>query len=220
MKEYFSVIKRVALFDGISEAEIQEMLDCLGARIKHYGKNRFMLMAGDKPESIGILLGGTAHVIKETPDGNRIIVAALKAGGYFAEALVAANVNESPVSVVAAEDAAVLLLDYRKIMNDTFGSCRFRSKLIENMLKLLARKNLHLQGRLDVIGKKTLRQKILAYLSTFPVAADGSSTIPLSREELADYLCADRSALSHELSRMQKAGEIEFRKNVFKVLNP
>lgn len=211
-------LNRTILFDNIEEHSLQAMLSCLGARSVRYPKDGYILLAGDPVDHIGVLLEGAAYIVKETADGERSILATLSAGDYFAEALCCAGVTESPVSVIATADSTVLLLEFRRILRTCPSSCGFHAQLIENMLRILAHKNLLLQGRMDILGKKTLRHKVLRYLQSIPAAQDGTIVIPLNREELADYLCTDRSALSHELARMKKDGWIDYHKNRFTLL--
>ena len=215
-KEYIETLKNVKLFDAISEPDIGFMLSCLEAKVVHYEKNAYVLLAGNKPEHIGILLKGSAHVVKEGMSGERVIITTLSKGGYFAEALCCAGVKESPVSVVATEDTVILMVAYGRVLHSCPNSCTFHTQLIRNMLFLLSHKNILLQGRIDVISQKTLREKVLSYLHAIADKQEANEiVIPLNREEFADFLCVDRSALSHELARMKKDGLIEYRKNRF-----
>lgn len=219
MEKYFEVLKTVKLFDHIEEKDLAFMLDCLGASIACFEKNSFILMAGEEPKHIGILLEGGAHIIREGAEGERMIVMALGRGDYFAEALCCAGVKESPVSVVATGDTRVLQIAFDRILHTCPSSCAFHGQLIENMLLLIARKNIQLQDRIDVISRKTVREKVLGFLeSAAAKQRKRQICIPLNREELADFLCVDRSALSHELSRMKKDGLIDYRKNYFHLL--
>jgi CRP-like cAMP-binding protein len=128
-----------------------------------------------------------------------------------------AGIDRSPVTVQAAEDVEILFIDYKKIITTCPSACPFHARLIENMLKLVAKKNLMLNQKLEILSKRTTREKLLCFFDT----QRGSSqrfTIPFNREELARYLCVDRSAMSNELCKMRDDGIIRFRKNVFDVL--
>jgi len=219
MKKYFDVLQSVGLFGGVDAAELESMLKCLGAEVKDVGKDEIVLLAGDKPRHVGIVLSGQLHIVREDYDGNRTIIAAVAPGDIFAEALCCAGVTKSPVTVVADVESTVLLLNFARILQTCPNSCSHHAKLIENMLGHVANKNLQLQSRMEIISLKSVRAKVLLYLESFVPKQGRNITIPFNREELADFLCVERSALSHELSRMKKDGLIEYRKNKFVLLN-
>jgi len=211
-------IKNCNLFNDIIHNDLSSVLSCLNAKTYAVQKNEFILSIGEKPEYIGIILEGNLQIIKEDINGERIIVDSLVPGDLFAEALCFSGISESPVSIVAINDSKIMLLAFNKIVHTCQNSCSFHTKLIENMLSIISQKNIFLQQRLDIIGKKTLRNKVLNYLELQNIK-DNNITIPFNREQLADFLCVDRSALSHELSRMKKNGLIDYYKNTFKLFS-
>ena len=208
----------MTLFKNVSDNELQSMLDCLGAEIKAVSKNNIILFTGEKPLHIGIVLSGTLHIVKEDYDGSRALITAATSGEIYAEALCCAGVDESPVAVIACEDTTVMLLKFDRILHTCPNSCIFHQKLIENMLNLLANKSLYLQNRMEILSIKSIRIKVLRYLESFTSKQGRDIAIPFNREELADYLCVERSALSHELSKMKKDGLIDYKKNRFVLL--
>jgi CRP-like cAMP-binding protein len=218
MIKYFDVISGVRLFDDISAADLESMLGCLDAQIADYKKGEAILTAGDKPEHVGVVLAGQLHIVRDDYDGNRTLVAALATGDIFAEALCCAGVAESPVSVLVDADSVIMLMKFSRILNTCPNSCGFHTSLIGNMLGILAGKNLYLQSRMELIGIKSVRGKVLRYLESFIAKQGKNITIQLGRQEMADYLCVDRSALSHELIRMKNDGIIDYHKNGFRLL--
>lgn len=219
MKEYLNILADTGLFRDIDTADLEELLKCLGAEIKTIGKSEIVLLNGDKPESIGIVLSGQLHVVREDTDGNRSILAAITPGDIFGEALCCADVPESPVTVLADTASLVMLLRFSHILNTCSNSCAFHTRLIANMLRLIANKNLLLQDRMEIISLKSIRAKVTRYLESFSPVRGLEFYIPFNREELADFLCVERSALSHELARMKKDGLIEYKKNRFTLIN-
>ena len=207
------------LFDGIDEAVLASMLRCIGAKTEQVQKGEIILLAGDRPEHIGVVLAGQLHISRDDYDGNRSLLATVTSGEIFAEALCCAGITESPVTVMAQTDATVLLLPYRRIPQACSNACAHHAKLIENLLRLTAGKNLLLQSRMEIVCLKSVRAKVLRYLLSFVPEQGRRITIPFNREEMADYLCVERSALSHELARMRWEGLIDYRKNRF-VLKP
>lgn len=218
MERYLTLLSSITLFQGISSSGIQELLTCLSAKITRHNKNEFLLLAGETPHYVGIVLEGDLQIIKEDYAGRRSLVAQLEPGDLFAEALVCARVEKSPVSVLVDKHAVVMKLDFLRLLQPCSNSCVFHQQFIENMLMLIARKNLFLQSRIDVLGTKSIREKVLHYFESFVRKQGHSFTVSLNRQEMADYLGVDRSALSHELMKMKQDGLIDYRKNKFSLL--
>ena len=212
---WLDILKAVPLFKGIDESEVEAILQCIGAEERMVQKSDFVLFAGDKVRHIGIVLRGQLHMLHENFDGKRSLLAALMPGEIYAEVPCCADIEESPVSVVAKTDAVILTLDFPRIIRSCSNACGFHGKLIENMLRVVANKNLHLQNRMEIVSMKSVRDKVLHYLESFAPEQGPNIVIPFNREELASFLCVERSALSHELARMKADGLIEYRKNQF-----
>ena len=215
LREYFEKLKTVGLFGGIETAELETMLKCLGAEIKDVAKDEIILLTGDRPKFVGVVLTGQLHIVSEDYDGNRSLLAVATPGEVFAEALCCAGVQESPVTVIAGTDSTVMQLRFSRILHTCPNSCTHHTKLIANTLGLIANKNLYLQNRMEIVSLKSIRGKVLRYLESFIPQQGCSIAIPLSRGDMADFLCVDRSALSHELIKMKKDGLIDYRKNRF-----
>jgi CRP-like cAMP-binding protein len=205
----------VGLFKDIDAADLGSVLRCLGAQTRRVRRDEIILLAGDKPRHVGIVLSGLLHIVREDCGGSRSLLAAVAPGEIFAESLSCAGVAESPVTVVAAADSTVMLLRFERILLTCANTCVFHQKLIENMLRLVAEQNLFLQARMEIMALKSIRAKVLRYLEACAPKRGQSFAIPFNREEMAGYLCAERSALSHELARMRRDGLIEYRKNRF-----
>lgn len=218
MKEYFNILNTVELFKCIQSADLEAMLKCLSSGFKNVGKGEIILLAGDRPQHVGIVLSGRLHIIREYYDGNHSLIAAITQGEIFAEALCCAGVLQSPVTVTAETDSAVMLLSFSRIIHSCPNACPFHARLIENMLGLIAAKNLLLQSRMEIIGLKSVRAKVVRYLESFISKQGLEIIIPFNREQMADFLCVERSALSHELARMKDDGLIDYKKNKFKLM--
>ena len=215
MTQYFAILHSVPLFRGIAADDLSAMLGCLNAEIASYAKGEILLLAGEKPTHVGVVLSGSLQIVKEDYVGTRTLVAHLQPGDFFAEALCCAKVPEIPVTVVADAKAVVMRLDFTRILQTCSSACTFHHRLIANMLEVIARKNLFLQSCMEIMRLKSVRAKVLGYLTAFPAKQNGYITIPLSREEMADYLCVDRSALSHELMKMKRDCLLDYHKNTF-----
>ncbi len=220
MKKYYQLLEKLPLFYRFEDHELESLLKCLNAKYAQYKKGQFLLMAGDTVSWVGIVLSGSVQVLKEDVQGNSMILTELGIGDLFAETFACAGIEKSPVIVVANTECDVLQIDYRRIITTCSSACVFHSRLIENMLRLLAQKNMLLNSRIDIVSKRTTREKVLAYLELQRAQKQSNRfDIPFSRQQLADYLCVERSALSRELSNMRDEGLLEFSKNHFVLLD-
>lgn len=212
-------VKKCPLFADIKDPQLEDLLKCLTAARRAYKKDSFIFREDGKAASVGLVLSGSVYVIKEDFWGNRVIFADVKPGGLFGEALACARADKLPVSVVAAEKSEIMLMDYRKLVTSCTSACIFHTQVIQNMLQLLAQQNIMLIQKMEHLAKRTTREKVMSFLSS--QAAEAQSTaldIPFNRQDLADYLCVDRSALSRELGLMQKEGLLRYDKNHFELL--
>ena len=218
MKKYLEILKKVALFNGIGEENLQGLLICLGIKIVHYNRGQTLFSSGTDTLSLGIVLSGQVHIVKEDYYGNRHIIACIDAGNIFGEAFVCAEIKTLPVSISAITESDIMFIDYHKIIAPCSNACAFHGKLIDNMLKIIARKNILLSQKIDLISRRSTREKLLAYLSFQAENAHSSHfSIPFNRQELADYLSVDRSAMSAELCKMRDEGLLQFNKNQFEL---
>lgn len=218
MKNKLKILENVKLFENVGE-NLEAMLQCLGSEEKNYVKGEIIILTGNPVSSVGILLSGEIQIIQEDYLGNRSILTELKPGHIFGETFACAGVTESPVTVLATEDSTVLFIGVSRIITTCPSSCRFHNQLIENLLKILARKNMLLNGKNQLLSQRTIRDKVLSYLS-LQAEKKGNLQfeIPFTRNELADFLCVDRSALSRVLSILKTEGVIDYKKKQFKLL--
>lgn len=207
------------LFAGIGPEDLQTMLSCIGYSVCSYPKGSVIAPEDEPIRRIGILLSGTVDMVKEDLWGNKTTILRLHRDELFGETFACGEDDRSPVTFFASEDARILFLPFRKVMHTCSRSCVFHRQLVENMVRVIAEKNRELLRKVEVVSKKALREKILAYLS-IQSQQQGSRyfTLPLNRTELADYLCADRSAVSRELSAMRAEGLIDFDRSLFRIL--
>ena len=216
MEENFEILSQCPLFSGISREDLSGMLQCLGARSVSYEKGRTVFLEGDPALWVGVVLTGEVQILREDLDGNRSILAAAGPGQLFGEVFACAQLDRLPVTVIASADSRILQLACRRIIETCSQSCIFHSQLIHNLLKIVARKNLMLNQKIDFISRRTTREKLMAYLTAQAKAADSRIfSIPYNRQELADYLGVERSAMSAELGKLKKEGTIDFHRNHF-----
>jgi CRP-like cAMP-binding protein len=219
-----TILRKSGLFDDCTDNEIDHFSTCLNVKRKKIAKNAFVFMKGDKFRSVGIVLSGAFHIIEDDYWGNRTITAHLAQGDSFAAAFVCADLKTMPVSLMACEDAEIMLFDFDKMITLCEKPCSFHTQVIKNLLSIMAQKNVMLLKKIRYVTQRTTREKLLSYLSdmafinqrhNFPKSANSSFEIPFNRNELADYLAVERSAMSAMLCRMRDEGIISFQKNRF-----
>ena len=217
----FYYIMRSVLFEGKTKEQVEELLPCLGAQQRSYAKDEVIFPAGQPLHVLGVILKGDVRIEHVSSWGEVDILTIMEEGKTFGEAAACARGTQLMVDYVAERDCTVLFLDVERMLAPCPKGCPSHSRLVVNLVALLARRNLELARRAFVMTNHTMRAKVLSYLSTAAEAYGTTSfEIPYNREQLASYLGVDRSALSAELSRMQKAGLIRFHKNRFELLGP
>ena len=206
------------LFRGSTPDEVSAMLRCLEARERSYSREERIWHMGDITTSIGVVIKGSARIESIDVWGNVSVMNHVRAGQLFGEAY-AASGEPLMVDVVAAEDCRVLFLDVAKVLATCSHACPHHARTSSNLTAAIARQCLSLSQRIFHSAPKTIRGKVLSYLSE-QAERSGSSEfdIPFNRQQLADYLGVDRSALSAELSRMTQDGLIETNRSHFKLI--
>ena len=217
MRTTFEILKNNPIFQGIAFTDFEQVLNCLSANTASYKKNDFILTTGEAVSFVGLVLSGSVQVIKEDMEGHISIITELGASEVFAEVFACAEMTKSPFTVQAVEDSEILLMNYKRILSTCTSACPFHARLIENMLRLIARKNIMLHQKNEILSKRTTREKLLAFFE-MQRGAERTFTIPYNREELAQYLCVDRSAMSSELCKMRDQGIIKFHRSAFEML--
>ena len=212
-------LSATALFRGIRGEEFPELLSCLSAHERAFRKDAAIWRAGDTVTEIGLVESGSVNSVVHFYGGGSSIFAHTPAGDLFAESFAVRPGRELLCDVIAAEDCRVLFLDIEKLFSFCAQNCSYHRQLLQNLLYISAEKNTALSLRMLHIAPKTIRERLLSYFSEQAAAAGSAEfTVPFSRQQLADYLGVDRSALSNELSKMRRDGLIAYRKNTFTLL--
>lgn len=214
-------LPRSPLFQGIEAPSLASLLGCLQAEEKSFAKGETILRQGDQLTRVGLLVRGKAMIEHCDCWGSRSLVAALQPGDVFGESYAAAPGQALGVTVRAEEPSAVLFLSLAKLLHTCPHTCAFHARILDNLVTLLATRNLRLNEKLTYVTRRTLREKLLAYLSAEAQKHHSAYfDIPFDRQQLADFLNADRSALSAELSRMKRDGILDCQKNHFRLRLP
>lgn len=219
MEKYISILKETQLFAGVREEEISAMLSCLDARLRTYKKGEYVFRQGEYVNNITVLVEGSLHIQRDDYWGNRSIISRIDMGEMFGEAYMGPESGAILNDVVAIEDSAVIFFDVKRIITTCSSSCRFHAMVVQNIFFAISEKNRKLVQKLGHMSKRTTREKLISYLSDEAKKNNSNSfMIPFNRQQLADFMSIDRSAMSKELCKMRDEGLIEFEKNHFRLL--
>lgn len=219
MKQYCELLKKTKLFKDMRDEDIIIMLNCLGASKKSYKKSEVVFSMGSEIDSIGLILNGKVEIAREDFWGNKSMISILQKGDIFGEAY--AFVAKEPfwASVTTLTDASVLFLRANKVVHTCSNGCTFHSELINNLVSVIAHRNLKLNAKVSHMSERSIRRKILSFLSSESKKANNVKfKITYNRQQLADYLSVDRSALSNELSKLRNDGILNFERNSFELI--
>lgn len=210
MKKYLEILQKCSLFNHIEDESLIAILGCLDAKIESFDKKYTIFSEGHPAKYIGIMLSGSAQIIQTDYYGNRSILSGIEPSEIFAESFACAEISSLPVTVIANEPSEVMLIDCNHILHTCSNNCEFHQQLIFNLMKNLASKAIMFQQKVEIISKRSTREKLMTYL-TFQAkkAHKDSFDIPFDRQELADYLEVNRSGLSVEISKLCREGVIK-----------
>ncbi len=209
---------KIDLFEGISGDDVGKMMCCFGATFRRFKAGATVCdYAGDGDE-VGVMMYGRAAMTRTDEDGEIAVLELFDEGDIFGEVLAFANENGDSVRVVAESDCEVMFIKYSQITKRCENACAHHSRLVSNMFGLIAKKTLSLSRRIEILSKKTTREKLLYYFRILAKRYGDEFYLPMSVTRLAEYICADRSAMTRELSSMQADGLIELQKKKVRLI--
>ena len=212
-------LTQTSLFSGISQADLSALLSCLAAVERRYSKGAVILAEGEPTQWMGLVLEGRAIISCADVWGKSSILGFAEPGAVFGEAYACVPGEALLISVCAAEETRVLFLNVGKLLTVCDNACPFHARLIRNLLSISAGKNLQLSRRIFHTTPKSIRGRLLSYFSECAKKSGSLTfTLPFNRQQLADYLGVDRSAMSSELSKMQRDGLIQVKGSTITML--
>ena len=216
---YLPTLKRTQLFSGVSQEEISAMLGCLQTQILSFKKGEYVFRQGQHLDTIMVLVQGTLHIQSDDYWGNRSIIHVVRVGEMFGEAYAAPESGALLNDVIAVEDSIIVLFEVKRILTTCSSACRFHSLVVQNLFFAISEKNRKLLQKLGHMSKRSTREKLISYLSEEAKRQNSSTfSIPFNRQQMADFLSVDRSAMSNELCKMRDERLLRFEKNKFTLL--
>lgn len=220
MEQYLFILRNSPFFQGMTEEEILSVLHCVNATVLRKKKDEYILRVGDSTETMGLVLRGSVLCLQEDLWGHRNIIHHIGAGEFFAEAFAATSGSTLDVNIVADEDTEVMLLHMGRLLQTCPHACAHHNRLVRNMVSVMAHRVMNLNEKITHMAKRSTREKLLSYLSAESIRQGRLTfTIPYDRQQLADYLCVERSAMSVELSKLQKEGYLKTNRNHFELFS-
>ncbi len=221
MEKFFGIILQNPLFSGIQREDLPSFLSCLNVRAEAFQKGDPVFLEGDPAGFIGLVLEGSVQIVRDDLYGNRSLLTVAEQGEVFGETFVCANVEVMPLSALAAQDCKILWMELQRMLTVCSNACGFHQRMVKNLLHEVAKKNLLLSRKVQIMSQKTTKDKLMTYLLDYAKQKKSPEfTIPLDRQALADFLGVDRSAMSAELSKLRKAGVLECKGSHFRLLSP
>lgn len=218
MEKYLLLLKSCPFFMGLEDTEVLSILNCLDATKAFKHQDAYIFRAGDTTEVMGLVLSGSVLIIQEDLWGHRNILSKCGPGEFFGETYAAKPGASLNISAVAENDTEILFLNVRRMLVTCPTACSHHQKMIRNMVGILANKILILNDKITHVSKRTTREKLLSYLSAESIRQSSLSfDIPFNRQQLSDFLCVERAAMSNELSKLQKEGLLLTKRNHFEL---
>jgi CRP-like cAMP-binding protein len=219
-EEYYCVLSKCSLFETIKETEYRALLSCINSYIKTYEGDEYVFLAGNEINYVGIMLSGSVEIIKEDCAGSRHILDFLGPSDIFGESIACTKKQLAPVTVRTKQASKILFIPFDKIIKTCSNSCGFHLQLIKNMMMLLGEKNYNMNGKMEILMLKGMREKLATYLLNESFK-QGSLTFQIqpNRNELAEYLNVARTSMCRELATMKELGMIDYYQNSFKILS-
>lgn len=208
-------VTNAPIFSGISEKNAEKISKCFNAKFTYHDKGEIILSTDVVTERIGVIISGFVLITQTDLRGNRNIISIIGEGGVFAEAFAWSGTTLDE-DVEAGANCIIMWLDTKKFFSRCANACKFHDTFISNLQRVMAAKTLNMNLKIKHISQRSTRDKLLSFLSSESKKNGGGEfTITFSRQQLADYLCVDRSAMCAELSKLQKDGVINYNKNKF-----
>lgn len=218
--EYIEAASKSILFNGIDIEEVQHVLDCLDNKIAEYKKSDYVARIDDKFNGVGIVISGEAAIVKENSNGNRVIANIFSIGEMFGEVLAICGQTTWPSAIQALTDCTIMYIHPEKILNMSDRKCNYHKIILINLVRVVSQKAFILSRKVDYLSLKSINGKLSRYLlEQYALNGKPTFTMPLNREELADFLNISRPSMSRELGKMRDDGIIEFYKESIRIID-
>jgi len=217
--EMITTLKNSRLFRGLDGEELARICDAVKPVEKEYSKNQIMINQGEPVKRIGVLKRGSVISVKYHFEGDTQLLRIYRQGEVFLLDVVNTTLSTSPSTLISQTDSAVIFIPYLKLLETDSVGDRIKETIMANCSAILSNELIRLMYKIDVLSKRTLKERVMTYLSLIrEKSGDGAFDIGMNQEQFAQYLCVNRSVLSNELNKMRKAGLIDYKGSLFTLL--
>lgn len=205
------------IWNGITNEDYNKMMQCFSPVTKSYKKGSTVCDYGEKTNFVGIVESGNVSVVRLDINGNNTILEELSEGDIFGEVISFSGVGDDSVFVIAQSNCKIMFINYNHITKRCSNACTHHSLLVQNMFSLISKRALFLSERVEILSRRTTREKLLSYFNIYSCKAKSKAfKLPYSLSELADYICVDRSAMMRELKKLKEENIIDSQgRNIF-----
>ncbi len=211
-------LKNTMIFRGMNDDELADSLHFFQANEQTFKKGSIILHAGDVTDKMGLVIEGSVTIECDDVWGNRTLLSNVERGQFFAETYALLPDEAMLVNVIANEDCRILFLRIGSLKRLQNNMESWMIGFVSNLLIVSTQKNLMLSSRSFHTAPKTIRGRVMSYLNSVSMQKHSREfNIPFDRQQLADYLNLERTALSKELSKMKADGLIDYYKNSFQI---
>lgn len=220
LNSHIDTIINTQLFEGINREDLRSMFHCLNPILRNYDKGDYIIHENDDLTSIGLILSGEIIVSRDSYSGNRNVISQLHKGSVFGAMIAFSKSFKSPTDIIANDNTIVLMLPKDRIIGQCSNMCSFHQSLIRNFLTIISERALSLNKKVELLTIKTIKGKIALYLlDQRKINNKDNFTIPLNRNQLAEYLSISRPSMSRDLGEMKEDGMIDYHLNAFRILD-
>ena len=217
-EKWKTILETTPLFADIPINETIHLLECLWPRLEVYAKGEFAILTGDDVRGCGLVLSGRLEVVKENALGQQMILTVVGPGEMFGEVAAFADTPLWPASVRVLEEATVVYLRVEQVVGICKEGCFSHRQLMANMLKILAKKAMVLNNKVESLSIKSIRGKVCALLfENYQRKGQSSFKMEMTRSEMAEYLNIPRPSLSRELCGLRDEGILSFDRSAFMI---
>jgi CRP-like cAMP-binding protein len=208
------------LFKGLSEKDIKKLSECLKVKQQTFESDEEICSYNYDKNVLGFILSGKAYIKKLDRNGNYTILETLFKNSVFSDFFAYTATDTNYISVVASEKTTVTFIEFDCIFKRCSKACSYHSTFVINLMELIVAKSKSLSQRVEILSNKTIRDKILSYVSLMVDNLNSKNfTLPMSYTTLAEYLCVDRSAMMREIKKLKESGIISVNKKEITVLS-
>lgn len=218
MDTYVDLLCATQLFRGIRTANARMILDCFEYKVRTFEQGEVIFPKGSAVESIGLILSGRAEILYKDLYGDTVCILVKETGEFVGDLYSCARNNVTTSNIAAQTRCELLLLNTRRVLEPCELQCENHKIITRNLIAMIADEGIRMGKRMAILSGRTIRGKLLTYLAQQARDA-GSNTffIPYSRQELADFLFIERTAMSTELNKLKRDGVLDFDRQRFTI---